>query len=286
MTYIPYNKSYFATDIDETVVPGEQLMDAQINERIANSDRMSKRTKEICKHSTGEHLEELKKARDYFTQNKERLQNDGFIGTPEWKEVMKELSNLDNYLFPQHYRAKDMVREELSPEFEGLIDYRKIYVPENIYPGVKEALWAIYEAGIYDFLAGNSQTNSPNEEVAKDFLKGVLPPIEMFYVRFHGLPYHNADGTINKQRPVTDKWKEFVKAHSDINLDISSSVENTPTAYQRALNAGFKAVLVEEESCMQGSMLPCKAIVNAANQMIAYRYPNTKQPIDIKGLVK
>lgn len=287
MTYLPKNnKSYFVTDIDETLLPGEQLMDAQIQERIANSSRMSKRVRDICEHSTEKHLEELKRTRNFLTQNKERLQNAGLIYSTEWYEIMKELNHLDNFLFRRHYKCKDIVREELDPEFEGLIDYGKIYVPENLYPGVKEALWSIYRAGIYDVLAANSQTNSPSEEIAKDFLKGVLPPMEMFYVRFHGVPYRNADRTINKKRPVTDKWSEFVLAHPEINVGISSSVENTPAAYEKAFKAGFNSVLLEDERCMQGSLLPCKAIVAAANQMITYRYNNTKQSLDIKGLVK
>ena len=256
--YIP--NSCFATDIDETLIPGEQLMDEQIRERIDNSLNMSERVKTICKHSTAEYLEELKKKRKSLNAYKDVLQNNGEIYTAEFREVKKEIAYLDNYLFPEHYKSKDIVREELEPEFEGLITYSTIYVPENMYPGVIEALWAIYNSGVYDFLAGNSQTNNLNEEVAKDFLKGVLPPIETHYVRFHKLPGRNEDGTINVKREPSDKWQTFIETHPNINVSRSSSVENSPTAHESARRLGFNATLIEEERCLPDSKAPAYAI--------------------------
>lgn len=284
MSTLLNKKSYFTTDYDETLLPGEQLMDLQLMDRILNT-RMEKWVRITCEHSTGAYLEELKRQRESLTNAKVRLQNDGEIYTPEWEEIKKELQHLDNVLFPEHYRCKDIVREEIYSEFVGLIDYAKIYVPENLYPGVRATLWAIYNTGIYHVMAGNSQTNSTSEEAAKDFLSGILPPMERFYVRFHEKPYFNPDGTKNTKRIATDKWQAFVDAHPDMNVEMSSVVENSPAAYNSASSLGFKATLVPNERCLAGSHLPCEAYVYAANQMIAMNYPN-RERLDAKRLIK
>ncbi len=286
MSWFQARKGYFVSDIDETWIPGEYYMDLQIKERCENSITMSKKTKHICECSMGEYLTELREEQNRLNNKVEDLQNAGLMYSDDMVKLKKDLERLRKQII-EHYKCKDIVREEIFPEFVGLINYTKIYVPENFYPGVLEALWAIHKAGIYPVMAANSQTNSPPEEIAKDYLKSVLPPqMEMFYVRFHEIPYFNPDGTINEKRVASDKWQAFVDKHPDIDFSSSSCVENMPNAYDKAFDLGFKGALVQGEKCLPGSLRPCEAIVHAANEMIALRYHNTKEPIDIKTLIK
>ena len=286
MSWFQARKAYFVSDVDETWLPGEYYMEEQLKERCANSVTMSKKTKHICECSLREHLAVLRDEERKLNNQVVDLQNAGMMYSEAMVKTKKDLERIRKDII-EHYKCKDIVREEIYPEFVGLINYPQIYVPENFYPGVLEALWAIYKIGIYPVMAANSQTNSPPEEIAKDSLKSALPPrMEMFYRRFHELPYINPDGTKNEKRVASDKWQSFVDTHPDIDFSSSSCVENMPNAYEKALSLGFKGALVQNEQCLPGDPRPCEALVYAANEMIALRYHNIKEPIDIKTLIK
>ena len=280
---LPYKTSYFVSDMDETILPGEYLMDEQIKERIDNSITMSKRTKDTCRRSLGEYLTEQRAEVERLNKFIVSLENDGMMYSNEMIEAKKELAHLENHLIPDHFKCKDIVREEMYPEFSGLINYCKIYISENLYPGIIDLFGIIHRSGIFK-MAINSQTNCPQEELAKDLLKRVLNEIEMYYKRFHEQPAFDENGNLNIKRVASDKWLSFVVDHPDMNPSMSIAIENTRNAFERAKLLGFIPTLVRDK-CLPGSTIPCEAIVNAYNQFIALYYSD-REPIDIKTLIK
>ncbi len=292
---LPFKKRSLILDIDETIIPGEQLMDRQVIEAVSNAGlSMPEDIKKICLHSTWKYLKSLETKLDKLNNEKKRMQNEGVIYGRAWEELMGDIEHVDRVEIPEHYKCKDIVREEQIPEVKGLINYRKIYIPENLYPGIFEILWFIYEERVFDedALYASSNTNSISEENAKDlfFLECGLPPIETFYDRFHKLPHMNADGTINENREPSNKVIDFVEAHPEVDIQTSSWVDNSRYVRQIAKSLGFDVWLVGNERCdpdnPEQRILPCKAFVDAYNQIVAQYYSNEKRSVDVKRFVK
>ncbi len=292
---LPFKKRSLIFDIDETIIPGEQLIDRLIIEAVANAGlSMPEDIKKICLHSTWIYLKSLEAQLDKLNNEKKRMQSDGVIRGPVWEDLMSSIEHVDRVEIPEHYRCKDIVREEQMPEVKGLIDYREIYKPENLYPGIFEVLWFIYNERVFDDDAFHaaSNTNSTSEENAKDllFAECGLPPIETFYDRFYKIPHKNADGTINENREPSNKVVDFIEEHPEVDIETSSWVDNSGYVRKVAKSLGFDTYLVGNERCDPNDpiqrILPCQAFVDAYNQTVAIYYPDEKRSVDVKQFIK
>ena len=85
----------------------------------------------------------------------------------EMDEILEELAEIERKL-KKHFELKDQVLEETEKKYENIINYDEIYRVENVYPGVLETLWEIYNRGIYQKMISNTHVNMEREIKAKE----------------------------------------------------------------------------------------------------------------------
>ena len=236
-------------DYDGVITPGEELMDNYINP--------------VCHEATNSYGEKLFEKQLELTMEKQRLEQDRDVYGSEMDEIVNELAELDKKI-KRHFELKDQVLEETEPKYENIINYDEIYRIENVYPGVAEALWTIYERGIYQAMLNNSHVNSEREIKAKErlFNNKDLPPITFVPIYFHIIPYRDREGYINKGRKPSDKVLRMTRIKKYINPLISTYVDNSKSVIKCANKAGFRSYFVDK---MQD---PRDIIIQAANDTI------------------
>lgn len=240
-------------DYDGVLVPGEELMDEQI---IANCGPH----KEAIE-ATNIYAEKLFRRQLELIQEKQELELERDVYDHRMREIIKELKDLEEKI-KRHFIIKDQVLEETEKKYENLIDYDKIYTLENVYPGVLELLWEIYEKGIYKKLFNNTHTNKLREETPKKILlRDEFPPMTFVPVRFHIMPYRDHEG-INLNRKPTDKVQRMLVNNTEINPYLSSYVDNSKSVIKCAKVLGFRPYFVDKEQD------PCELILRAANETI------------------
>ncbi len=235
-------------DYDGVLVPGEILMDEYI--------------KDVCPDAMNSHEEQLIQRQIELTKEELRLIQERNIHGLEMREVKKELDDIAAKL-DRHFMLKDQVLEETEPKYKNIIDYDEIYRLENVYPGVLETLWQIYDRGVYHILINNTHTNVDREEKAKlRLLAKEFPPMVYVPVLFHTIPYRGPNGLINHDRDRSDKVQRMISNHRYINPLISTYVDNSPGVIKCAKKQGLRTYFVDKEQD------PRDHIIEAANDTI------------------
>lgn len=245
-----------AYDYDEVFVPGTRLIDEQI---IKNG---KKRGLEIVLKATTKYEEELFDKQTKLMQKKQELERDRDILCTTYFDIINEINNI-SILLDEHFKLKDAVLEETRKEYENLVDYDEIYQKENIYPGVCELLWEIYELSIYEKLFNNSNYNMERESKAKrHLLETDFPPMKFVPVPFYVFPAKDPNGFPFKDRPRSDKVLRMCKNNRCIDPASSTYVDNSKRIIEFADACGFKSFFVKKDQD------PRIAIIEAANYTI------------------
>ena len=235
-------------DYDGVFVPGEELMDNYIEP--------------VCREATNSYGEKLFERQLELTMEKQRLEQDRDVYGTEMDDIIKELIELERKI-KKHFELKDQVLEETEPKYRNIINYDEIYRVENVYPGVLETLWKIYERNIYQRLLNNSHVNSEREVKAKErLLNKDFPPIAFVPIYFHIIPYRDHEGFINKDRKPSDKVLRMVRTNKFINPLISTYVDNSKGVIKCANKVGFRSYFVSKNQD------PRDVIIQAANDTI------------------
>ncbi len=241
-------------DYDEVLIPGSRLIDEQI---LENGKGM-----EEVKKATNAYGDQLFEQQISLVAKKQELELERNIFSKEYFEIKEELEEIER-LKIEHFRIKDQVLEETEPQYVNLVNYSQIYRREYLYPGVCEAIWEIYDRGVYAILFDNSHTNTNNEEKYKGLLlKSDFPPMIFVPVRFHILPYRDREGFIIKDRHPSDKVLQMYANNKIIDPSISTYVDNSRGVLKCAKKIGFRTYLVEK------GQDPRAVIIQAANDTI------------------
>ena len=248
-------------DFDGVLVPGEELMDNDVHA--------------ICKEASNAYCEDLFKQQTKLIGIQQQLEQERDIYGYEMQEVQKELEEI-NKKIKNHFKLKDQVLEETEPEYKNRINYREIYKKENIYLGVLELLWQIYESKIYEQLIVNTHVNSEREIIAKkDLLQKDFPPMRFIPVKYHILPYRDPfDGMINNNRKPSDKIGRLVNISNYIDVNLSTFIDNTASIIKRGRELGLNCYYVEKnhdiyiEKYPILNTIPGQVIMEAANDTI------------------
>lgn len=170
------------------------------------------------------HLLETERANDYTKEDRIR-------------KAIAEIGKLRK----EHFFIKDMVLEEVLPQYKNRIDYYKIFQLENTFHGVIDKISEIYETGIFDDIYIVSHYNSQTEAEAKlSFFYNYLPMVKVALVKFHTTDFSLLpdDSEANKTRERSNKICEFAKQTGITDFTYSSFVDDTSSIVEeaRALN--------------------------------------------------
>jgi hypothetical protein len=255
-------------DFDGVLVPGEILMDEYI--------------KEFCYKASNEYCDKLFKMQSELVEQQQLLEeerNDSLLA-----EVLKELEELDRKI-KQHFVFKDQVLEESEPQYQNKINYADIYRRENVYPGVLEVLWEMYERKVYDLLISDTHVNSKFEILRKQILlESDFPPMLFFPVFFHLVPFYDPKtGLANKNRKPSDKVGILLKEKQFIIPEKSTLIDNSKSIIKRGNELGVRSYFVEknlEPYIIANPTLdpiPSQIILDAANDTIDLYRGNVKK---------
>lgn len=235
-------------DYDGVLVPGEELMDYYIEP--------------VCREATNAYGEKLFERQLELIGEKQRLEIDRDIYGNEMDEILEELTEIEKKL-KKHFELKDQVLEETEKKYENIINYDEIYRVENVYPGVLETLWEIYNRGIYQKMISNTHVNKDREIKAKEkLLKEAFPEMEFVPIYFHIFPYRDREGFIVKDRKPSDKVLRMVRTLKYIDPLVSTYVDNSKGVIKCANKLGFRPYFVQK------SEDPRDIIIQAANDTI------------------
>lgn len=174
------------------------------------------------------------------------------------RQAVKELIN-------DHFYAKDMVLEEVLPEYKDRIDYFKIYQKENLFPGILDRLNEIIGMKIFDDVYIVSHYNSENERMAKEqFFEANIPGIKVMLMKFHKEPFSlNAeDKEKNKKRERTNKILEFTNLTGIDDFSMTSFIDDSCSIVEEAEYLGVKNCYFKDKMKETGIYLE-DAIENA-----------------------
>ena len=208
--------------------------------------------KEIDYEASDEYGRKLIAETDSYNAEKHRLEEERNFYSKEMKEIDDKLQELYR-LRLRHYNHKDLVLEEVLPEYRGRIDYSKIYKLENAYPGIIELIHKICEQKIFHQLYVCSSVNVGSEIASKRaFLQEHLPMAKFIPVRFHLEPYYDlCTGQANKNRVPNDKLATLVKYNRDIDIPVSVAIDDTKGVIERGRAIGFNSYhrRIEDDVC-------------------------------------
>lgn len=234
-------------DFDGVLAPGEELMDNYI--------------RPVCKEATNEYCRELFSYQRELIVVQQQLEEDRNIYGHEMRQVKAELTEISRKL-KIHFDLKDQFLEEADPKYKNVIKYFEIYQRKNVFPGILEVLWAIYDKGIYDLQICCTHVNAENEILAK---KGLLtkdfPPMKFIPVKYHLIPYRT-NGLVNRNREPSDKVGIMVRNIPNMDVSISPMVDNSKSIIIRSEELGLRPYFVA-----QGDD-PASVIMQAANDTI------------------
>ena len=170
--------------------------------------------------------------------------------------------------------TRDEVLEEVNDLYKGKIDYNKIYVIENTYPGVIELIKKIYDSGYFDKIYITTHVNSEKEIIAKKkFFAKYLPMVEVRCYYFHEMPYdHNKDNYFqNANRTRSNKPKLFFEDTHE-NPKFTHFVDDSEVICNEARALGAKAThrYPEDDN-------PCGVFYKMLEDNIEYIDDNSKK---------
>ena len=248
-------------DFDGVLVPGEELIDKYVWE--------------ICKEASNAYCEELFKRQNELIRIEQRLEQERDVFGPEMIEVQRELEEIDRNI-KRHFILKDQVLEETEEKYKNKINYNEIYQRENVYQGVLELLWQIYNSGIYQQLIVNTHVNSESEIISKsELLKKEFPPMKFVPIKYHTEPYRDPfDGSINKNRKPSDKIGRLIEISPYIDVSKSTFIDNTASIIKRGKELGLNCYFVDKNfdpyiiKYPVLNSIPPQIIIQAANDTI------------------
>ena len=234
-------------DCDGVLVPGEELMDNYILP--------------VCEEATNIYCEKLYKQQTELIILRQQLEQDRNIYGKEMIEINDELNGIEKKL-KRHFDLKDQFLEETEDKYRNIINYDEIYQRENVYPGILDLTWEIYDKKIYGLQICCSHINSEGEIIAKSGLfKKEFPPIKFVPVRYHIVPYRT-NGLINKNREPSDKLGRLVRAMPSIDTVTSPVTDNSKSIILRGNELGMRSYFVAK------GQNPVLIIMQAANDTI------------------
>ena len=151
----------------------------------------------------------------------------------------------------EHFYFKDMVLEEVYPEYQNRIDYRPIYQLHNAYPGVVEKIKELSNMDLFDDIYVVSHYNSNNEALAKlDFFSRNLPKIKVILMKFHKEPFslEPEDEEKNKKRERTNKILEFSKMTGITDFSMTSFFDDSLSICEEAKRQGVAHCVCKDET--------------------------------------
>ena len=251
---------YLVLDYDGVLVPAEEIYDVLVHD-------------EICEEASNIYREELLTRKKELEKIQEEL-IDERSGAKSLNEIKKELDDIKNKM-SYHYFKKDQVLEESLPEYVNRIPYDKIYIVENIFPGVLELIHKLYDMGIYTEIIVNTHVNVDSEIKAKRILlETAFPPTKFIPVQFYLERRLNNGMGIKRTR--SNKVARLLKALPYIKSATSNSVfvDNTLSVLDQAEKFKFKCFFVrknEDKIVIENPVInpiPYEIILEAGNYTI------------------
>ena len=215
------------SDFDGVIVNSLPLIDEYVQELDYKAS--DKYRKELVDRSNACHLE------------KQRLEEEQKFDGYEMDIIVQEIAELQRKR-KDHYDRKNIVLEEVYPEFRNKIDYQKIYQIENAYEDAIETLIRIWERKIYERMIICTNINSGVEILAKrGFIKEYLPMAQLIPLRFFLDPYYDPlSGLKNLNRVPCDKLKTLTDRDKSINIPSSVAIDDTKGVIDSGNLIGFK----------------------------------------------
>ncbi len=172
---------------------------------------------------------------------KQQLEEEQKFYGYEMEEVKRKIAELQRKR-KEHYDHKNIVLEEVDPQFRNKIGYGRIYQLENAYEGAIETLTEIWERQVYERIIVCSNINSGVEIQSKRaFLQKYLPMVQFVPLRFFIDPYYDPDtNEKNEDRQPCDKLAVLTSRDLKIDIPRSSAVDDTPGVIESGLALGFR----------------------------------------------
>ena len=240
----------FNTDVDGVIIPGQELMDEYVYNDIDKiaSDRY--------RYELLAHLAEL-------NNRKNELEAEQRFTCPEMQEIKDEIEEYEKRK-QIHFDHKNMVLEEATPELVGRIPYDKIYKLENMYPGIPEILYKIYELGIFDEYNAPTLVNPASEIQAKNILfRENFPWFKLVPLKFFVEPFFVPGSKLKTlNREPCDKANKFASIKPHMIIHKSPYIEDTLSIVKIAQSLGFPAYFRSREDD------PVDVYIRAVNETI------------------
>ena len=193
---------------------------------------------------------------------KQQLEEEQKFNSNEYRAVIEEIEELRRKRY-EHYDRKNVVLEEVYPEYRNRIDYNAIYQLENAYDGVIETLIRIKNEKIYDKIIVCSSVNTSVEILYKrKFINKYLENAYFLPVHFFSLPYEDPETNMkNVGRIPADKLVALTE-HYFIDIPKSVVVDDTKGVIDSGLKLGFNCFHRKVEDDIN------EIFINAANDTI------------------
>lgn len=220
-------KYILVLDLDGVVFNSLKLIDSMVYriEEKASDWYLQKNNKEI--RDLSEELRQLKYERVSIT-NRRR------------EEIERRIAELER-LNDEHFEYKDLVLEEVFDKYKGLIGYSNIYLLKNMFEGVIETIWTIYQSGIFERIIGASHCNVESEANAKIEACGKhLPMMEVIPIPFHIEPFFDplTGQKLKRERTNKIEYLQKVLGLSDEDLSRVVFVDDTISIINEAMELG------------------------------------------------
>ena len=249
-------------DFDGVLLPGEELMDKYVIK--------------ICEKASNAYCDKLFARQSELIKVQQRMEQERDVFGPEMRAVQRELEELRKKI-EEHFMLKDQVLEETEEKYKNKIPYKDIYIRNNVYQGILELLWKIYDSKLYSELIVNTHVNAGTEIVAKrELLEKDFPPMKFVPILYHIEPYRDPyGGSINKNRKPSDKIGRLVNSIAPyIDVNKSTFVDNTASIIKRGRELGINCYFVDknfDQYIKENPVLdpiPSQVIIEAANDTI------------------
>ena len=233
----------------------------------------------INREASNAYCEELFKEQAVLLRQKQELEDERDIFGAAMIELNKALDAKQKEI-EKHFEQKDQVLEETEKKYRNRIPYREIYRVENVYPGLLDLLWKIYDNKIYYQLIVNTHVNAEAEIIAKkELLSKEFPPMKFVPIKFHIDPYRDEYGKPNNNRPTSDKIGRLLDMAKYIDPKRSIFVDNTKKIIIRGEELGLNCYFVKKNLdpfILQNPVLnpiPYQVILQSAHDTIEREHP-------------
>lgn len=236
-------KKILLLDCDGVIFNSNELIDKYVQKiYFCASDRYCKYLNDLSSKIKNE-IDQLNMERANDSELKKSKERE--------QQAVKELIN-------DHFYAKDMVLEEVLPEYQNRIDYFKIYQKENLFPGILEQLDEIIGMNVFDDVYIVSHYNSENERKAKEsFFETNLPKVKVLPIKFHKEPFSlkEEDEGKNRKRERANKLLEFVNLTGIKDFSMTSFIDDSLSIIEEAEHFGVKHCFYKDKVTSTSTLL-------------------------------